>query len=498
MPLSAIVPASISAEGASGDGSGNVNKWDKGQGAKPNLSSSSDGKPVPAKVVLNPVLSRSSTQSSDFQQAKAGVPSRSHRRVLSLFLFRHPSIEALLNLLNSVCSVWSCISFVWQSYLSPTPAKAQANAAAIIALDNVDMAVSIFFALEFAKEFTLARSNSDFLTTISTWVDGITTFPQIVIFAMSLAGASSSGAETAANLSFLRFFRVLKILRLNRVTRGAALALLGKVNLYEGKWSNSITCFQQVEALGIYRLLPDYADIFRLKNENSTESIFEIQHLSNQNPFAGSALNQWFAPATEGGYYFNAPTQSLVDAFEKNATGAADPRLDVSIGRDGQPWLNGESFSASWSPTGFLTKKHQQPLSEVSSSLKGDGDLNYIYLRYADLLLMKAEAFNEISNADSALANLNRVRQRARASFKGTAPEGMMLDISNPDQVEVRIAIRKERRVELAQEYHRYFELMRWGKTVAESALGKDFNYDTKRYFPIPQAEIDANQGIIH
>lgn len=222
MPLSAIVPASISAEGASGDGSGNVNKWDKGQGAKPNLSSSSDDKPVPAKVVLNPVLSRSSTQSSDFQRAKGGVPSRSYRRILSLFLFRHPSIEALLNLLNSVCSVWSCISFVWQSYLSPTPAKAQANAAAIIALDNVDMAVSIFFALEFAKEFTLARSNSDFLTTISTWVDGITTFPQIVIFAMSLAGASSSGAETAANLSFLRFFRVLKILRLNRVTRGAA------------------------------------------------------------------------------------------------------------------------------------------------------------------------------------------------------------------------------------------------------------------------------------
>ncbi|MDP2423633.1 MAG: RagB/SusD family nutrient uptake outer membrane protein, partial [Bacteroidales bacterium] len=175
-----------------------------------------------------------------------------------------------------------------------------------------------------------------------------------------------------------------------RVTRGAALAMLGKVSLYQMKWSAAIGYFQQVEALDIYRLLPDYAGIFRLANENSSESIFEIQHLSNQNPFTGSALNQWFAPSQEGGYYFNAPTQSLVDAFERSATNEVDPRLDVSIGRDGQPWLNGETFSATWSPTGYLTKKHQQPLSEVPSSLKGDGNLNYIYMRYADLLLMKA------------------------------------------------------------------------------------------------------------
>jgi starch-binding outer membrane protein, SusD/RagB family len=93
---------------------------------------------------------------------------------------------------------------------------------------------------------------------------------------------------------------------------------------------------------------------------------------------------------------------------------AFDPRLDASIGRDGQPWFNGDVFSAGWSPTGFLTRKHQQPLSEVSKSLKGDGDLNYIYMRYADVLLMKAEAFAQTGQADSARANLNKVRQRAR------------------------------------------------------------------------------------
>lgn len=281
-----------------------------------------------------------------------------------------------------------------------------------------------------------------------------------------------------------------------RVTRGAALGLSGKVSLYQGKWSEAVNYFHQLEALGIYGLLPNYGGNFKLSSENSIESIFEVQHLAAQNPGEGSPLNQQFAPATEGGYYFNAPTQALVDAFEKSATGEVDPRLDVSIGRDGQPWLNGETFSMAWSPTGYLTKKHQQPLSEVSASLKGDGDLNYTYMRYADVLLMKAEAFLENGQADSARANLNKVRQRARASFNGTAPDDLLADITTTDNSQLREAIRRERRVEMAQEFHRYFDLMRWGKATAEAALGPDFNYDTKRYFPIPQAEIDANQSI--
>ena len=283
---------------------------------------------------------------------------------------------------------------------------------------------------------------------------------------------------------------------IGRVTRGAALAMLGKVSLYQQKWSEAINYFHMVENLGEYGLLPKYADLFKLEFENSRESIFEIQHLTDQDPFTGNALNQWFAPSTEGGYYFNAPTQDLVNAFETSTTGEADPRLDASIGRDGQPWLNGEPFNASWSPTGFLTKKHQQPLSEISSSLKGDGDLNYIYLRYADVLLMKAEAFNETGNADSALTNLNKVRARARSSFNGTLPNDLLKNVTTSNANELRTLIQHERRVELAQEFHRYFDLMRWGKAVAETALGQEFSYDSKRYQPIPQAEIDANQAL--
>jgi starch-binding outer membrane protein, SusD/RagB family len=281
-----------------------------------------------------------------------------------------------------------------------------------------------------------------------------------------------------------------------RVTRGAAIAMLGKACLYQQKWATAIIYFQRVEALGIYHLMPNYADNFKLAFQNSSESIFWIQHLSGQNPFMGNALNQWFAPSP-GGYFFNAPTQSLVDAFEKSATGEVDPRLDASIGRNGQPWLNGETFSAAWSPaTGFLTKKHQQPFSEVSSAMKEDGGLSYIYLRYADLLLMEAEAYNENNDPASARDNLNKVRKRARESFIGTLPADLLADITTSDKNELRTDIRKERRVELAQEFHRYFDLMRWGKAYAETALGPDFNFDSKRYFPIPQAEIDANQAL--
>ena len=281
-----------------------------------------------------------------------------------------------------------------------------------------------------------------------------------------------------------------------RATKGAALGMLGKVSLYQQKWSEAIAYFQQLDNLRIYGLLPNYADNFKLASENSNESVFEIQHLAGQIPGTGSPLNQWFAPAINGGYYFNAPTQQLVDAFERSSGGEVDPRLDLSIGREGQPWLNGEPFSMGWSPTGYLTKKHQQPLSEVSASLAGDAGLNYIYLRYADVLLMKAEAFAETNNADSARVNLNKVRQRARNSFNGTPPADLLPEITTTDINQLREAIRKERRVELAQEFHRYFDLMRWGKETAESVMGEGFNYEKNKYFPLPQEEIDSNQAI--
>ncbi len=274
-----------------------------------------------------------------------------------------------------------------------------------------------------------------------------------------------------------------------RATRGAAYALLAKAQLYQRKWSDCLGSINELEKTGLYSLASDYSTLFQSGNENSPEVLFAIRHLNDQNPGLGNILNVWFAPATaeEGGYYFNAPTGGYVSAFdEKTTTGQDDPRLDASIGRDGKPWLNGETFSASWSPTGYLVKKHDQPLSEVAAGRKGDGYLAYIYLRYADILLMKAEAMNESGNLEGAASAINQVRSRAQLGTVNATGQGGM-----------RIAIQKERRRELGFEFHRFFDLMRWGKEVATDALGPNFKWTEPRYyFPLPQAELDANTAI--
>jgi hypothetical protein len=293
---------------------------------------------------------------------------------------------------------------------------------------------------------------------------------------------------------------------LGRATRGAALGLLAKVFLFEEKWQKSVDAIDTLQSLDVsYSLMPVYRNNFELDYENNSESIFEIQHLSGQDPFEGSYLNQWFSPQGENGYYFDNPTKDLVDEYEMVSVTIYDPRLDYSIGRNGGKWMNGEDFDPSWSTTGNLGKKHVQPLDEVKAGTKGDGGLNYTYMRYAEVLLMKAEALNELGKTPQALIPLNEVRKRARDSYLydkelggyGTVPANLLPDVTSTDKDEVRTAIRHERRVELALEFHRFFDLMRYGKEAAESALSSEgFNYETDRYFPLPQSELDTNSAL--
>jgi hypothetical protein len=290
-----------------------------------------------------------------------------------------------------------------------------------------------------------------------------------------------------------------------RVTSGAAKALLTKAYIFQSKWSEAASKAQEVISSG-YSLMPLYSENFNANFKNNSESIFEIQHLTGQDPFTGNILNQWFAPAIDGGYYFNAPTQDFVDEFEKTTSGIPDPRLDYTVGRDSMPWYNGEIFSKDWSPTGYLTKKHQQPFSEISKALKGDGSINYVAIRYADVLLWYAEALNETGQSAAALQPLNEVRKRARESYLydsalpgfGTIPAGLLPDVVATDQSAVRTAIRHERRVELGFEFHRYFDVIRYGEAYADDAFTDkpDFNYATNKYFPIPQSERDRNHAL--
>lgn len=277
-----------------------------------------------------------------------------------------------------------------------------------------------------------------------------------------------------------------------RVTKGAAYALRAKVRLFREDWGGCLSDIESLDALQQYELADNYQDLFVPGAEDNKEVIFAARHLSGQNPGLGNILNVYFAPSVETGYYFNAPTQSFVDCFsEQTVEGAVDPRLDISIGRPGEPWVNDDIFDASWSPTGYLVKKYEQPLSEVPIGTKSDGYLPYIYLRYADVLLMKAEALanrNTGTDLDDALDALDLVRGRA-----GLAPA------SAETQEEVLAAIRLERRRELGFESHRFFDLMRWGREIAVEALGPELAAvwtGERYYFPIPQAELDSNKGI--
>ncbi|MDD2548562.1 MAG: RagB/SusD family nutrient uptake outer membrane protein [Bacteroidales bacterium] len=289
-----------------------------------------------------------------------------------------------------------------------------------------------------------------------------------------------------------------------RATQGAALGLLAKVYLFQQQYQLCLDVIDDIEPLG-YLLMPVYNQNFRVETQNNSESLFEIQHLSGQDPFMGNSLNQWFAPQAENGYFFNVPTEDFVNAFEETIGGVFDPRLDYTIGREGATWINGEPFNPAWSPTGFIQKKHLQPLSEIPKGTKGDGDLNYVFMRYAEVLLMKAEALNELNQGHLALAPLNEVRKRARESYLydeslvgfGTIPTDLLPDITTTDQNQLREIIRNERRVELGFEFHRFYDLMRYGSSYAESKLANtNFIYDNHRFFPIPQNEVDINNQI--
>lgn len=289
---------------------------------------------------------------------------------------------------------------------------------------------------------------------------------------------------------------------LGRATKGAALSLLAKTYLFEKKYEMAAATAKQVEDLGIYALTQKFTDNFNVATENNSEAIFSILHTAGLSPKQGSALNQAFAPrGTLNGYGFFQPTQSLVDNFEQSTSGVVDPRLDYTVARAGQPYFDTE-YDPSWSTTGYLSKKQIQPLSEVPVATKGDGDLNVEAIRYADVLLIAAEALNESGNSPAALVPLNRVRKRARESYlydsslgSSTVPDGLLPDITTTDQSQLRDIIRRERRSELALEFGRFYDIIRYGSAYASNALKyiPNFSFDANKFFPIPQSERSTN-----
>ena len=290
-----------------------------------------------------------------------------------------------------------------------------------------------------------------------------------------------------------------------RATPGAATAFLAKTYLFHKNYSKAAETAVKVKSYG-YTLMPVYQQNFNVNFENNSESVFEIQHLSGQSPVTGNRLNQWLAPRVDNGYGFNEPTQSFIDEFEVTGAGVFDPRLDYTVGRNGGMWFDDVPYDTTWSSTKYNQKKYLQPISEIPKSTKGDGDLNFTAMRYAEVLLIEAEALCEAGRCAEALIPLNEVRKRARESYLndaslpgyGTIPTGLLPDITTTEHIALRNAIRHERRVELGFESIRYFDVIRYGEEYAQNAFSnKDgFVYATHKLFPIPQSELDTNKAL--
>lgn len=297
--------------------------------------------------------------------------------------------------------------------------------------------------------------------------------------------------------------------QLGQATKGAAMALLAKAYLFNtdlpDNYKLAAAAAQQVEAEG-YQLTNLYFDNFNSLTKNNTEQIFTVNHIIGTLGL-GNELNQWFAPAaaTFNGYGFFLPTASLVNSYEVD-NGVVDPRLDYTIAREGHSYFD-VPYDSTWSATGYSCKKMCQPLSEVPAATKGVGSVNYEALRLGDILLVEAEALNESGQSAAALRPLNLVRQRARNSYLydsslvgyGVVPAGLLPDITVTDQATLRNVIRQERRSECALEFHRFFDIIRYGEAYADAALlpnAPNFKYADDKFFPIPQSERDANPNL--
>jgi len=358
-----------------------------------------------------------------------------------------------------------------------------------------------------------------------------------------------------------------------RANKWAAGAYLGKAFLYQNKFAEAKTIFDQVIADGVttsgdpYALLPNYADNFRSPNDNNPESVFASQAAANtgtvQNANPAMVLNfphGSSGPPRPGGCCgFFQPSFDLANSFRTDASGFPlldgsyndsgnavktdmglqsaddfvpdagnlDPRIDHSIGRRGIPywdwgphpgfdWIRDQAYGGPYSPKKFVySQSGAGTENDVSSWTPGYTAVNYDLMRFADVLLMAAEAEVELNNLDRALELVNMVRERAQNSpvknEDGTDAANYVIALypAFTSQEQARQAVRFERKLELSGEGHRFYDLVRWGiadsvldaylihedKFLSSPFVGAQFTPQKHELLPIPQNEIDL-QGV--
>jgi hypothetical protein len=298
-----------------------------------------------------------------------------------------------------------------------------------------------------------------------------------------------------------------------RLTLGAANTLWAQTNLFRSNWSKVVGLCNQVIASNQYSLLPNFSDIWKDglsgAGKNSLESIFEMQCNigaggansngtqwgTSQNVRQGGASVTWNL-----GWGWNAPTQNLVTAWDNT-----DPRKNETILFSGQfdggsaqggygatlpPYGPGSSLDQMyWNKKVYSDPAMRQFTGQINNAGGADW-INHRILRYADVLLMLAEASNETGDGATAEAMLEQIRARARGGNAAVLPH-----VAFASQAQMRTAIKNERRWEFAMEGYRFYDLVRWGDAV--SALG-GLGYSAKNaLYPIPQPAIDLSGGVL-
>ncbi|MEQ9221675.1 MAG: RagB/SusD family nutrient uptake outer membrane protein [Cyclobacteriaceae bacterium] len=339
---------------------------------------------------------------------------------------------------------------------------------------------------------------------------------------LSRASAQQTWDQAIADYDFAIANLSADAPEVGRATKGAALGMKMRALLYQGKYNEVLDVIDEIDALNKYDLFPSYEGLFRLENENNEEVLFDIQYISGENSqgslhdqFCGTGTGSW----TRGTRYV--PTDDLVNAYEtidgspvdpNDPYANRDPRLEFTVVVPGSFFL-GYQFPNYIYPGGaynhpgnrlkhLSTRKYRiEPEADLPPS--GQSSLNNIIIRYADVILSKAEAIIETNgNIDEAVTLINRIRTERDDVTITALPMGLT-------QAQARDQLRHERRIEFAMEGLYWMDIKRWGITqdiypyevkdhngnVLETKFPDGYlpHYDL---LPIPDNEISLNENL--
>lgn len=262
-----------------------------------------------------------------------------------------------------------------------------------------------------------------------------------------------------------------------RVSKGSAYALLAKVNLYQKNWQKVIDNCDKVTG---YSLVADYSSQYKKEGEFGNESIFEINGIGSTSTPGFGIGNYTVSQAPRGaggwGWGFNTPTKGLADAYEPG-----DVRRAATIIFRGSVLYDGRPVPSTVANERYNYKAYSSDFYNVEFT-----DTNLRYLRYAEVVLMKAEALNELGQTSQAIPLVNLIRKRAGLG-----------DTPFTSQDDIRKAIYKERRLEFAFEHDRWFDLVRTGQAQsAMAADGKTFVVGKHELWPVPTTFLREAGGL--